>query len=242
LWRIRAEIQSGRTSVSTTEKNAGYDLVHVTYGFLFEAYCAPMWYFEVMDMIHKLLLTSVLPFIPQDGQMAFALCVVCAFLVAILLCDPYIRDVDGQLHMLVQVDLISLCFYAYLLESIYTSTGLDPLLDNILSALLVTLTVILFFVFLWIALRGLRKFLWWFRRKDLKSLAERADKSDADSNGSSATTGASRSQRLTETELTPIGETNGRVSSMDSLPPPSLQIEGGNESEFGGTSSRETFS
>jgi hypothetical protein len=42
--------------------------VRVQLGFLYEAYTPNLWYFEVVDMLYKLIMTSLIGFIPIKGQ------------------------------------------------------------------------------------------------------------------------------------------------------------------------------
>ena len=42
-------------------------------GFLYDGYFRDVWFFEMLDMLHKLCLTSLVVFLPYSGQMPFAM-------------------------------------------------------------------------------------------------------------------------------------------------------------------------
>lgn len=65
--------------------------VRVQLGFLFEAYVPRHYFFEMTDMAHKLVLTSIIAFFPGEWQMRLGLAAVVAYLMIILVASPYIR-------------------------------------------------------------------------------------------------------------------------------------------------------
>jgi len=176
LWRIKDRIVMARPLTAATETAERFEQnVYITYGFLFEAYHARFWFFEVIDMIHKLLLTSVLPFIPQDAQIQFALCVVCFYLMTILWLGPYIRRIDDQLHQLVQVELICLLVHAFLEEIVYLDGQQNNAVDTLISILLISITLLLFLFFLYKSIQAIRDIVWFYRRKQVESVEARMD-------------------------------------------------------------------
>lgn len=64
-----------------------------TIGFLYGGYRLSVWWFEMIDLIQKLLLTSVLAFFPSDSQLAVGMVIAVLFLIALLNTNPYIRGV-----------------------------------------------------------------------------------------------------------------------------------------------------
>ncbi len=55
-----------------------------------------LWYFEMIDMLHKFIMTSMLGFVPNDVQLPFALSVNIAYTIIILFVKPYKRKGDGK--------------------------------------------------------------------------------------------------------------------------------------------------
>jgi len=111
--------------------------------------------------------------IKSKAQIPFALCVVASYLILLFLYAPYIRKIDDQLHQLVQVDLICLLTYAYLESTAYEDATLDPLIDNLISSLLIIVTVCLFILFLIRAFQLVRGIVWYFKRKQAHSIDDR---------------------------------------------------------------------
>jgi hypothetical protein len=92
------------------------------YGCWCAAYNLQQWYFEVvsagwtvlalmvpvvvqLDMGHKLVMTSLLAFLPIDTQMPIGMFVVMTYLWILLLMQPYLRRDDDMLHLFVQIEL-----------------------------------------------------------------------------------------------------------------------------------------
>jgi len=177
LWRIKERIIAPRPKSTSTESSTERveNHIFITYGFLFEAYHAHSWYWEIIDMFHKLLLTSVVPFIPQDIQIPFALSIVGLYIITILWFDPYVRTVDDQCHQLVQVELICLLVYAYLEEIVYLNGSTNPLIDNLISSLLIILTILLFVYFVFRGFQIIRAVLWYYKRKQVENVEKRLD-------------------------------------------------------------------
>lgn len=76
-------------------------------GFLYSGYhFKENWWFELVDMIHKLFVTSCVTFFPRDFQVYVAQLAMCLYLSFILWRSPYIRKGDDRLHVWAQVELI----------------------------------------------------------------------------------------------------------------------------------------
>ncbi len=85
----------------------------------------------MIEMMHKLLVTSVLVFLPMSTQMAADLCVVGLYLMILLLLNPYKSTGDDRIHLLVQTELIILSTMGW---ELYTDANkLSAALDLILS-------------------------------------------------------------------------------------------------------------
>lgn len=89
-------------------------------GFLYDGYATDTWWFELVDMAHKLCLTSLLGFFPTDLQLpgesmirapsnpsqcvtTVGMCITCLYTVIILVRKPYYRKGDDRLHLFAQV-------------------------------------------------------------------------------------------------------------------------------------------
>lgn len=135
-----------RNKPKFSEKKIRYQL-----GFVYEAYAPNIWFFEVVDMCHKFLLTCFIFLVgngPQNQQIQVILGMLfcMAYLAIILLGNPYVRPTDDRLHKLAQV-LIFLLLLAALNQQrsqdqlvVRTSTQKD--IDEVLgSTFLIMVTV-----------------------------------------------------------------------------------------------------
>ena len=91
--------------------------VRIALGFLHEAYRKGMWWFELIDMWHKLFLTSLLRFLPPDFQLPCAIAVSVSYTGTILLVSPYVRLSDDRLAMLFQSELMLLLMASYIMNN-----------------------------------------------------------------------------------------------------------------------------
>jgi hypothetical protein len=61
----------------------------VSFGMLYHAFDADNWFFEILDMIHKLLLTGVIQLLPQEMQIRVAIVICTLYLMLLLVRSPY---------------------------------------------------------------------------------------------------------------------------------------------------------
>lgn len=59
-------------------------------------------FWEVFDMTHKLLLTSITLFLPAKAVMPTNMCIIVFYFICLVLGNPYIRKGDDRFHLLVQ--------------------------------------------------------------------------------------------------------------------------------------------
>eukprot|EP00475_Leptophrys_vorax_P014724 TRINITY_DN20_c0_g1_i2.p1 TRINITY_DN20_c0_g1~~TRINITY_DN20_c0_g1_i2.p1 ORF type:complete len:520 (-),score=151.83 TRINITY_DN20_c0_g1_i2:130-1689(-) len=87
----------------------------IQFGFLYGDYNRDVWWFELIDMTHKLFMTSVLALFPSDIVLQVGLVVLILHAVGIMMMNPYARKGDDRLHLFVQVILFNmfLCGYVY---------------------------------------------------------------------------------------------------------------------------------
>jgi hypothetical protein len=117
-------------------------------GFLYDAYNSQMWFFEVCDMMSKLLLTSMLSFFGQARlQMGVALIWVGGYLCFVLVKYPYLRKGDDRLHLFAQIGLLLITLAAYTITIDPTQIALDKTTDRVLSVALISVTLIFTIVF-----------------------------------------------------------------------------------------------
>jgi len=116
-------------------------------GFLYEAFNRNAWYFELVDTINKLIMTSVIPFFPPLYQMPIGLACTAGYAIVILLVRPYRLKGDDRLHLLVQGVIFMMLTTGYVLISTNTNV-LEARLDLLLSLMLIAMTCGLLLVFL----------------------------------------------------------------------------------------------
>jgi hypothetical protein len=124
------------------------------YGFLFDAYSLDSWWFEVLDMLHKLALTAGINFIESRWQPAAGCIVAMLYLVAVLFKKPYIRQSDDLFHLFVQVEIIQLFILLALLQTMDVAQY-DPVTEALLSVLLIGLSVFVFVVLVAMSCKGI---------------------------------------------------------------------------------------
>lgn len=142
-------------------------------GFLYEAYERQTWYFELIDMLHKLMLTSVLVFV-NNSQMAAMSVTLLVYLCVILLTKPYATKANDQLHTLAQVELLNLALLGWVLGSLNVNQ-LSYELDVIISVVMIVVVVALVFIFILLSAKKFRVLLQARRRAKLANLLTSSD-------------------------------------------------------------------
>lgn len=82
--------------------------VRCSLGLLYDAYEHNTWWFELVDMAHKLTMCCLIVFFPKTAQLQVAMFVVVSYTLVILWKAPYIRKGDDKLHLLSQAELFLL--------------------------------------------------------------------------------------------------------------------------------------
>eukprot|EP00455_Lapot_gusevi_P034469 TRINITY_DN379_c0_g1_i2.p1 TRINITY_DN379_c0_g1~~TRINITY_DN379_c0_g1_i2.p1 ORF type:complete len:631 (+),score=258.67 TRINITY_DN379_c0_g1_i2:174-1895(+) len=129
--------------------------VRAELGFLYDGYHSNAWWFEMVDMLHKLLLTSVLAFLPTSVQLPLGM-VVCILFMAVILCTkPYKRKGDDHLHLMVQVEIFLLMYCAYAFQTYGYERNADRrrVYDYAMSIILIFIVLYLFGLF---SIQGLK--------------------------------------------------------------------------------------
>ena len=134
--------------------------VQAQLGFLYASYQRQLWWFEILDSIHKLILTSVLAFFPQETQLPLAMATVTAYSMVILTLQPFLSPSDDLLQLLALTELNMLCLagWIYFNTPDNTFTGSQ---DTFVSIALIAIVVAFFCAFVF-------AFAWAFRRLIVK--------------------------------------------------------------------------
>jgi hypothetical protein len=107
------------------------------FGMMYHGYYHDCWWFEVLDMLHKLCLTSLIAFLPTTLQLQGGMSFVYLYTACILLIRPYIRKGDDRLHLFAQNTLFLLFISAYVFR---LDQEWDPTVDLVLSVAFIFLT------------------------------------------------------------------------------------------------------
>ncbi len=91
LWNVRHRLK--------------HATVLVSFGLAYDAYLTKFWWWELVDMISKLFLTSLLQFFPAGAQCPVGMSICVTYLISLLLLDPYVRKIDDRMCCFVQVRL-----------------------------------------------------------------------------------------------------------------------------------------
>jgi hypothetical protein len=147
--------------------------IRMQLGFLYEAYHLEIWWFELVDMLHKLTMTSLLKFVSISYQMPTGMCVVTIYIIIILLGQPYLRKSDDRLHLFVQIELFLVVLAGFILVST-AEAGLPENTDVLLSAVMIVMTIGVIVLFAFMAVMNIRKMIRTYLRKkqDAKDAAE----------------------------------------------------------------------
>jgi uncharacterized membrane protein len=113
-----------------------------------------------IDMLHKLIITSVIAFFPYTWQLNTAMIVVCLYASALYICKPYVRKSDDRLQLVSLAEIIMLLMSG----NVFNQAEYDPLYDWLLSIILIALVILFFIFFVLQALQALYKVIKDYRR------------------------------------------------------------------------------
>ena len=112
------------------------DNVDIAYGFLYQAFTDDHWWFEVVEMANRLILTSMLQFFSPTSRYAAGMLVAMLYIFANLLWEPYIHARDGSLAVFSEVMVL------LMLLSAHVTSVEGKVVDGSSQELLVSLTLI----------------------------------------------------------------------------------------------------
>jgi len=197
------------------------------FGFLYKAFCEDLYFFELVDMVFKLLMTSVLAFLPSMWQLPYAMVVAGLYSILILLRSPYIRTHDDRIHLLALIEMILLCMCGYILQQ---PQDFDYAIDVALSVIFIGLTIAVVLLFIYHGVLYVRNEMQERARLKAKltrgaSLSRMSSRSRISSRASVATDAQSLSEAADRTseadaqegcELAELGDDDAPVGSTES--------------------------
>lgn len=125
-------------------------------GLAYSGFHPEFWWFELLDMLHKLVLGCLISLLPErSAQISVALAVSAAYALVLFISGPYIRDSDNQLHLLSQVEVFLLVLSMQSSGEV-AAVSSGSLTDVLVSGVLIIMVVVVFIVFLFVAVRYLR--------------------------------------------------------------------------------------
>jgi len=145
-------------------------------GFLYAGYRDEHWWFEMVDIFHKLFITSILAFFPQVAQLPTGMVVVILYMITLLVVNPYFRVDDDRLHLLAQTELFLLLCAGNVFYNlpVHAFNATD---DVYLSIALIAITIFFFLCFLYAGYNVLQRIvLRWWNKRQAKKLREEAKK------------------------------------------------------------------
>lgn len=146
-------------------------------GFLYYGYKKSFWYFELVDMFHKLLLTAGLAFLPRDYQLPVGMVVASLYTCVLLYCKPYIRNEDDVLHLIVQTEIVILIMTGYVVSE-QESTTYSESEDRAVGLALIAVCCFVLLLFFFLVVTAVRR-LWKARRElQYKRELEKLNKSN----------------------------------------------------------------
>jgi hypothetical protein len=136
-WKLRSYHQSNHLN----DVEAWYEL-----GFFYLPYLTKYYYFECLDMLHKLFFSAAVAICPPEAQLQVGMVGGYAYLVLLLVLSPYPNPVDLGLHLTAQIEIL----LVLLGEHVYYNTNAweNPAVDLLFSVIL--LVILAFFMVLFL--------------------------------------------------------------------------------------------
>eukprot|EP00455_Lapot_gusevi_P034603 TRINITY_DN381_c0_g1_i1.p1 TRINITY_DN381_c0_g1~~TRINITY_DN381_c0_g1_i1.p1 ORF type:complete len:769 (-),score=306.56 TRINITY_DN381_c0_g1_i1:325-2631(-) len=147
IWQYRYPKDGGPSRLSDPD-------VRAQLGFLYSDYHDQLWWFEMVDMLNKLVMTSCIVFFPTSLQLAAGMAVIMLYSMIILIVNPYIRKGDDRLHLFANIELFLMLFITY---SFQEQIDLDDSQDTLVSVILIIISAGFFLFFLVQSINVLKK-------------------------------------------------------------------------------------
>jgi hypothetical protein len=136
--------------------------VRIQMGIIYEAYNPEFWWWELADLVEKLILCSCLPFFDLAYQCPIGMVVVTIHLMSLLRFSPYVRRTDDRLAVVIQCHIFLLLLIAYVLQQSafvigsFTDIAASVILFLVLGALFL-LIIVNAFIFIRRFVRGAQR-------------------------------------------------------------------------------------
>lgn len=140
-------------------------LTIVKLGFLYQAFTIKCWYFELIDMLFKLTLTSLVEFFSLEAELRIALFLCTLYLVLVLLLNPFTQKGNDRLRQLALVELYLMGFIGVMLCMSVLGETNPTVSYGFTAVILVSLPVLLTFWTLAISAQNVRKLVQMHRNK-----------------------------------------------------------------------------
>jgi hypothetical protein len=133
-------------------------------GFFYLPYLNRWYYFECLDMLHKLYFSSVVLVVPPDYQLWTGMAGGYVYMCVLLVLSPYPDSKDLGLHLVAQVEILlvllgELVFVEIAAQDDWADTAEAATADFILSLILLTLMFSFFLLFLYHVKRKIARIL-----------------------------------------------------------------------------------
>lgn len=176
-----------------------------TYSFLYQAYVEKVWFFEEIEMVHKLIMTSILQFFP--GQMRFqaGMVVTYLYICCILVISPYVQKKNEILAIICEVEIFLLLLAGNSMEA-EGQLPVGSFLDVLLSILLICATIFAFLLFIATAIHHARQNYWTKKRLSAEKAGKRNRKGGE--NEMSETSVVSSNSVVSEIDDSDMGESD----------------------------------
>jgi len=126
-----------------------------------------VYWFELVELLYKLILTSVIVFFPRNAILPVGLAVIALYNAILLVLMPFLSPKDDRLQSFAQAVLFTLLTIQQTEDSA-GSPAPGTSVDIVLSTLLITLVSLLFAVFVYQVIKSLRALAWHYRRKKMR--------------------------------------------------------------------------
>jgi ABC-type multidrug transport system fused ATPase/permease subunit len=132
-------------------------------GFLYHAYTPACKYYEIFDLMYKLVASSMLAWFPRNLQMPFALVVITIQICVVLIVQPYIRKGDDRLQLLASSELLVIVMIAFTIDDAtdhgrdIAAREFDAKTDLALSLILLAIVVLTIGFFAYLAVNAVFK-------------------------------------------------------------------------------------
>lgn len=136
------------------------------YGFLYQAYQVNAYWFEVVEMGHKLLLTGFLQFFDGAERFQFGMVITLLYTLVVIVLAPFVQHRNETLTLICEVEI----FLLMLAGNSTAAEGnlkLGSFLDILLSAVMIAAVMFAMILFVAVSLHHARQNMWAKRRKKL---------------------------------------------------------------------------